>query len=45
MTFAMYLANNKVIPPQEFYHKPTKCNEEGNTVAMYLLKNKLDVPE
>jgi len=41
----MYLAKKGIIPPKEFYHDPKLHDYDGNTVAILLLRNKLDVPE
>lgn len=38
MTYAMYLANIKIIPPPEWFHDPTLQDNKGNTVAMILGK-------
>ena len=32
----MILAENGIIPPEEFYHDSTIVNKEGNTIAMIL---------
>jgi len=39
MTFAMWLAKEKITPIEEFYHDPKICDKNGNTVAYYLLIN------
>lgn len=36
MTFSIYLAKNKIIPPKEFIHNRTLKNKEGKTVYDYL---------
>jgi len=42
----MLLACNGIIPPKEWYHDPTICDNHGNTVAMYLVKNKIyNIPQ
>ncbi len=41
----MYLAYNNIIPPKEYAHDPKLCDTNGNTVAIILLKKKLEVPE
>jgi len=41
----MLLANNGIIPPKQWLHDPKLCDIDGNTVAINLLKNKIDVPE
>jgi len=40
----MYLAFRKIVPPHEYYHNPKLYNYNGYTVAILLLKNKLEVP-
>ena len=32
----MILADFGIIPPKEWYHDPTLCDEKGDTVAMIL---------
>ena len=45
MTVAMWLAQNGIIPSNEWLHKSDMQNCKGNTVAMMLGKNKINIPK
>jgi hypothetical protein len=45
MTVAMLLAVRGIIAPKEWYHDFKLCDNHGNTVAVYLLINKINIPE
>lgn len=45
MTFAMYLAEQRIIPPKEFHHDPKLYNIIKETVAILLLRNRVEVPK
>ena len=36
MTVAMYLANNRIIPPKQWIHDPNIKDNNNRTVAYYL---------
>ena len=40
-TVAMDLANNGIIPPKQWHHKPEITTNDGWTVAMELAFNKI----
>ena len=44
MTVAMHLANNKIIPPKEWYHNPNIRDNNHHTVAHYLKTHNIPVP-
>ena len=41
----MYLAENGIIPPEEYYHDPELRDSRYNTVCYYLWDNGIYVPE
>lgn len=41
----MFLANNNVVPPYSWLHDSTLKDINGNTVAMYLAYNNIDIPD
>jgi hypothetical protein len=40
----MILSEKSIIPPIEWNHDSKICDKYGNTVAIYLIKNKIKVP-
>ena len=40
----MYLAENGIIPPKEWYHDPTMENKKHKRVADYLRSNHIEIP-
>ena len=41
----MLLAKKGIIPPKEWYHDPSVCDNFGRTVAKLLDRNEIDIPE
>lgn len=41
----MTLASKSIIPPREWYHDKYLTNNNGETVALLLSKNNINIPE